>query len=72
VADFDAPFVKESQLKIGMQFSQAIDIPLNGTILVIGEIDHLIIPEEIMGAYLRIEYLLCTRENSRIPLCKDK
>jgi len=50
VADFDAPFVKESQLKIGMQFSQAIDIPLNGTILVIGEIDHLIIPEEIIGA----------------------
>lgn len=45
IADFKAPFVKESSLKLGMKFRQTIDIQLNGTILVIGEIEHLIIPE---------------------------
>ncbi|MFK7811153.1 MAG: flavin reductase family protein [Maribacter sp.] len=47
--DFKAPFVKESVLKIGMEFKEAIDIKLNGTILVIGEIQHLIIPEAAIG-----------------------
>ena len=46
VTDFKAPFVKESALKMGMRFQQAIDIELNGTILVIGEIEHLILPNE--------------------------
>ncbi len=45
ISDFKAPFVKESQLKIGLQFRQAIDIPLNDTQLIIGEIQHLIIPD---------------------------
>jgi flavin reductase (DIM6/NTAB) family NADH-FMN oxidoreductase RutF len=44
-ADFKAPFVKESSFKMGMRFKEAIDIKLNGTMLVIGEIEHLIIPE---------------------------
>ena len=44
VPDFKAPFVKESALKMGMRFKQTIDIELNGTILVIGEIEHLIMP----------------------------
>lgn len=43
--DFDAPFVKESYFKMGMKFKEAIDIKLNGTVLVIGEIEHLIIPD---------------------------
>lgn len=45
IADFKAPFVKESSFKMGMCFKEAIDIKLNGTILVIGEIEHLIIPK---------------------------
>ena len=49
IADFKAPFVKESAIKMGMEFKEAIDIKLNGTILVIGEIQHLIIPEEAIG-----------------------
>ena len=44
-ADFKAPFVKESTFKMGMRFKEAIDIKLNGTVLIIGEIEHLIIPE---------------------------
>lgn len=46
IAGFKAPFVKESQFKIGMRFKEAVDITLNGTILVIGEIEHLIFPED--------------------------
>jgi len=50
IVDFKAPFVKESVLKMGMEFKEAIDIRLNGTILVIGEIQHLIIPDAAIGA----------------------
>jgi len=49
ISDFKAPFVKESAIKMGMEFKEAIDIKLNGTILVIGEIQHLIIPDAAIG-----------------------
>lgn len=42
---FAAPFVQESQFKIGMRFKEAIPIPLNGTLLMIGKIVHLLLPE---------------------------
>ncbi|MFT4850730.1 MAG: flavin reductase (DIM6/NTAB) family NADH-FMN oxidoreductase RutF [Sediminicola sp.] len=45
IKDFKAPFLKESTFKIGMCFKEAIDIKLNGTILIIGEIKHLILPD---------------------------
>ena len=35
---FPAPFVKESPLKIGLNFKERIDIKLNGTHLIIGEV----------------------------------
>jgi len=44
IEGFKAPFVKESRFKIGMRFREAIDIPLNGTRLVIGEVEHLLLP----------------------------
>ncbi|RRB04383.1 flavin reductase family protein [Larkinella rosea] len=44
--DFMAPFVKESTLKLGMKFRQIIPIELNKTVLVIGEIEQLIVPDE--------------------------
>ena len=49
IADFKAPFVQESNVKLGMKFLQEISIELNGTILIIGQIEHLILPEEIIG-----------------------
>lgn len=45
INNFKAPFVKESSFKIGMRFKEAIDIKINGTVLVIGEIEQLIIPD---------------------------
>ena len=48
--DFKAPFVKESQLKIGMKFLQEIPIEFNGTILVIGEVEHIVVADEAVDA----------------------
>ncbi len=47
--DFKAPFVKESSIKIGMKYCESIPIERNGTILVIGEVEHVILPEEIVN-----------------------
>lgn len=43
---FAAPFVQESHLKIGLRFIQEIPIELNGTTLVIGQIEHLFVEEK--------------------------
>lgn len=49
ISSFKAPFVKESALKIGMEFKEAIDINLNETVLIIGEVQHLILPDAAIG-----------------------
>jgi len=56
--EFNAPFVKESKLKIGLQFLEAINIRLNGTILIVGEIKHLVVPEELIGNDLDLDLSL--------------
>ena len=43
--DFKAPFVKESLVQIGMVFREKIDITINNTIMVIGEIVQVYFPE---------------------------
>lgn len=43
--DFFAPFVKESNVQLGLQFKQKIDIEINNTILIIGEIKQVYFPE---------------------------
>jgi flavin reductase (DIM6/NTAB) family NADH-FMN oxidoreductase RutF len=55
--DFPAPYVKESIIQIGLQFRERIKIELNGTNLVIGEIQQLYFPEEYWreDGYLDIE-----------------
>ncbi|WP_246615878.1 flavin reductase family protein [Aquimarina litoralis] len=55
VDGFKAPFVEESYLKMGLKFVEAIDIPINGTILMIGEIHHLILPEYSIGDHKDID-----------------
>ncbi len=49
IENFAAPFVKESLIKIGMIYVDEIPIKQNGTIMVIGEIEHLILPEKIIS-----------------------
>ncbi len=43
-----APFVKQSTFKVGMQFIETLEIKHNGTVMVIGEIQKLIIDNSTM------------------------
>lgn len=57
LSDFKAPFVKESTIKIGMKYCESIPIERNGTILVIGEVEHIILPDEAVNekGYIDLE-----------------
>lgn len=57
--DFTAPFVKESRLKIGLKFVEEVPVKSNGTSLVIGEIQELIMPEDCLDdkGYVRLDRL---------------
>ena len=47
--EFQAPYVKESPLKIGLQFKSAIPIPINGTLLIIGAIQHIYLADNALA-----------------------
>lgn len=46
--DFHAPFVQESTLKMALKHVESIPIKSTNTMLVVGEIQHLIIPDHAM------------------------
>lgn len=48
LADFKAPFVAQSKIKIGLKFAEEIPINLNKTILIIGEIQHIFVLENAL------------------------
>jgi flavin reductase (DIM6/NTAB) family NADH-FMN oxidoreductase RutF len=52
-----APFVKESNIQLEMEFKQRIDLTINNTIMIIGEIKNIYIPEDCMqeDGFLDIE-----------------
>ena len=43
---FSAPYVKESAIKLGMSYVEQVHIKANNTMLIIGKIEHIIIPDE--------------------------
>ena len=43
-----APYVKESRLKYGLEFIERHDLKINGTVLVIGKVVEIIIPENCL------------------------
>ncbi len=47
--DFHAPFVKESLVKIGLKYIEELPISINGTILVIGEVQKIIFEENCLN-----------------------
>lgn len=55
--DFPAPFVAESPIQIGLKFREKMEITLNGTLLMIGEVQELYVPEDCLqkDGYLDIE-----------------
>jgi flavin reductase (DIM6/NTAB) family NADH-FMN oxidoreductase RutF len=46
---FKAPFVKESTINIGLELRDTIDIEINNTTIVIGEIVHISIDEKLVA-----------------------
>jgi flavin reductase (DIM6/NTAB) family NADH-FMN oxidoreductase RutF len=46
--DFFAPFVAESKVQLGIEFREKIDIHINNTTLIIGEIVQIYVPEDCM------------------------
>jgi hypothetical protein len=49
--------VKERTIKLGMSFQQEIPIELNGTSLIIGQVEHIILPDGAMddGGHFDLE-----------------
>lgn len=47
--DFKAPFVAESSIKIGMEMKEIIDININNTRMLIGEIVHVLMDDGIVA-----------------------
>jgi flavin reductase (DIM6/NTAB) family NADH-FMN oxidoreductase RutF len=61
--NFNAPFVKEAVVKIGLKFAERIDIAVNNTILIIGSIQSVTIDENLLaedGFVLLNEVLACS------------
>lgn len=46
VDDFPSPFVQESKIQIGLSYLEEHEIKVNGTRLIIGQIEKLILPDE--------------------------
>ena len=46
--DFFAPFVAESNIQLGIEFKEKMDISINNTIMIIGEIVQIYIPENCL------------------------
>lgn len=55
--NFPAPFVEKSPIQIGLEFKEQIDIKINGTILMIGEVKTIFVPEDCLAedGFLSIE-----------------
>ncbi|OKS86260.1 flavin reductase family protein [Mucilaginibacter polytrichastri] len=49
VKDFKAPFVEESNVRIGLELREVIDLDINGTTIVIGEIVHIITEDTLIA-----------------------
>lgn len=47
--NFHAPFVAQSKLKLAVAFREKMDIPINNTLMVIGEIVQIFIPEDCLN-----------------------
>lgn len=47
--DFFAPFVLESNVQLGIEFKERVDITINNTTLIIGEIVEVFLPENCLG-----------------------
>lgn len=49
IPNFNAPFVKESNIKLGLALKEIIPISTNNTKIVIGEVQHILLDEELIS-----------------------
>ena len=49
IKDFNAPFVKEANIKIGLEFNEFLPFLLNRTKIVIGEVKFILIDEDLVN-----------------------
>lgn len=59
IESFPAPFVKESKVKVGLRFVGEMPIEMNGTILLIGEIETISLPESSLREDGNIDLFEC-------------
>ncbi|QRR00738.1 flavin reductase family protein [Dyadobacter sandarakinus] len=50
IPGFQAPFVRQSTVRIGLQLRQTIDMEINGTTIVVGEIMEIAIDDDLLGS----------------------
>jgi flavin reductase (DIM6/NTAB) family NADH-FMN oxidoreductase RutF len=48
IGNFKAPFVKESKLKIGMDYLESVPISANNTVMIIGEINNITLIDDAL------------------------
>jgi len=49
IDEFKAPFVKQSTIKLGLQLREIVDMSINGTTIIVGEIIHIMLDEDLVG-----------------------
>ncbi len=50
IDEFEAPFIKEANVKIGLEFKECLPFTLNNTKIVIGEVKHILVDEKLIGS----------------------
>lgn len=57
IPGFKAPFVEQSTVRIGLELRELIDMAINGTTLVIGEVVQLLIDDPLIGADGTVDHI---------------
>lgn len=59
IGDFPAPFVGNSQLKMGLKLVETVNIKSNGTTMIVGAIEYLQIPDQALkeNGYINLEQI---------------
>lgn len=57
IGGFKAPFVQESKIKMGLKLLEEMPIPSSNTTMIVGEIQHLMLPNDAMNetGYINLE-----------------
>ena len=54
---FKAPFVKQSTIRIGLELREIIDVEINGTTILIGEIVHILADDDMIAADGNVDHV---------------